>query len=315
MTTDRSQRPPRPGSTIDGAVLDHVAHAVPRWQDAWARYVVDLGARWKSGGAGVGFSPAQLRFGNDARLELLMPERVEENDFLSRFLGRHGPGAHHLTFKVPDLDAALAAATAAGYSPTGIDRSDPGWQEAFLSPREATGVVVQLAQAAHEWVNEPPPDFPTGTRSTRDGTQLPPAHLELVVHAIGHLAEGIDLFAGLLGGVETGTGEEDGIAWAELRWPGPLGLRLVAPADGDPAPALDAWLEGRPGRVHHLQLAVAEPAGVAGARPTTLHDVLVAAPGGPHEPPLHPPLAPSEPLEVHPADNHGLRLVLRPAAG
>lgn len=315
MATDRSQRQLRPGSSIDGAVLDHVAHAVPRWQDAWTRYAVDLGARWKSGGAGVGFSPAQLSFGNGARLELLMPGNVEDDDFLARFLDRHGPGPHHLTFKVPDLDVALAAATAAGYSPIGIDRSEPGWQEAFLSPREATGVVVQLAQAAHEWVNDPPPDFPAGARTGSDGTPLPAAHLELVVHAVARLAEGLDLFAGLLGGTEARSGEEDGVAWAELRWGGPLGLRLVAPADSDPVPVLRTWLGDRSGRVHHLQLAVAEPAGVTGAQPSTLLPVLVAPPGPPREPsPAHG-TAPSEPLEVRPADNEGLRLVLRPGAG
>lgn len=314
-TTDHPGEWTRSGPPIDAAVLDHVAHAVPRWQDAWTRYAVDLGARWKSGGAGVGFSPAQLRFGNGARLELLMPSRVEESDFLARFLARHGPGAHHLTFKVPDLDAALAAAAAAGYSPIGIDRSDPGWQEAFLSPREATGVVVQMAQAANEWVNEPPEDFPTGTRSARDGTPLPPARLELVVHAVARLAEGLGLFAGLLGGVEVGSGEADGVAWADLRWPGPLGLRLVSPADSDPSPALRSWLADRSGRVHHLHLAVGEPAGVTGARPSTLPGVLVAAPATSGAPAGDRPLPPAATLEVRPEDNQGLRLVLRHAAG
>ncbi len=316
-TTGRHRGHHRTERSVEGVVLDHVAHSVPRWQDAWARYAVDLGARWKSGGPGLGFSPAQLRFGNDARLELLMPARVDESDFLARFLARHGPGAHHLTFKVPDLDTALAAATAAGYTPLDVDRSDPGWLEAFLSPREATGVVVQLAQAAGDWVNDPPGDFPTGARAARDGALLPPARLELVVHAVAHLSEGLALFAGLLGGTEVASGDADGIAWAELRWPGPLGLRLVAPADGAPAPAVRSWLGSRAGRVHHLHLRVAEPAGVAGARPTALPGVLVAPPaptGGAAAGPLRHQQA-AAPVEVPPEDNHGLRLVLCDAPG
>src|SRR5665213_2365264 len=50
------------GTGIEGTVLDHIAHAVPRWQDVWGRYATDLGASWSSGGPGPGFAPAQLRF-------------------------------------------------------------------------------------------------------------------------------------------------------------------------------------------------------------------------------------------------------------
>ena len=59
--------------SISGAVLDHIAHAVPRWEDAWPRYVGQLGAVWHSGGPAPGFAPVQLRFANRARLEVLMP--------------------------------------------------------------------------------------------------------------------------------------------------------------------------------------------------------------------------------------------------
>lgn len=310
------------GSPTDRIVLDHVAHAVVRWQDAWARYAVDLGARWASGVSdGAGFSPAQLRFGNGARLELLMPSRTESNDFLARFLDRHGPGAHHVTFKVPDLDRAIDAARTAGLTPIGIQRSDPAWQEAFLSPRQATGVVVQLAQAAGDWVTEAPEDFPTSARTFSDGTPVPPAHLDLVVHAVARLDEGLALFAGLLGGTEVGRGEEDGVVWAELRWSGPLGLRLVAPADDGLTNPLASWIGGRSGRIHHLHLTAAEPDSVTGARPSGLPSVLSS-------PPLSAPLASSvapgsprldrspssaSPLEVPPEANLGLRLVLTQA--
>ena len=66
-------RPPTDGHRIDGTVLDHVAHAVPRWQDVWDRYAIDLGAEWTSGGPGPGFAPGQLQFANGARVEVLMP--------------------------------------------------------------------------------------------------------------------------------------------------------------------------------------------------------------------------------------------------
>ena len=45
--------------------------------------------------------------GGGMTVELLVEWEPEQNDFLARFLARHGPGQHHLTFKVPDLAATL----------------------------------------------------------------------------------------------------------------------------------------------------------------------------------------------------------------
>jgi catechol 2,3-dioxygenase-like lactoylglutathione lyase family enzyme len=179
-----------------------VAVAVEQWADAWPTWVQTLGGRWSSGGLGVGFSPAQLSFANGARLEVLAPHQVETNDFLRRFLDRGGPGPHHLTFKVPDIHAALAAAEAAGFTPEQIDLSDPGWLEAFLHPRQAQGVVVQLAQAAQSWESPAPEGFPVPA--------APPAALTHVTHAVADLDDGLALFAGLLGATveDLGTGPD-----------------------------------------------------------------------------------------------------------
>ena len=80
-------------------------------------------------------------------IESLVVWRPEDDDFLERFVARHGGGAHHITFKVPDLagDARRVRAPAAS-RPSGVRLDDPHWQEAFLQPRDAHGTVVQLAQ-------------------------------------------------------------------------------------------------------------------------------------------------------------------------
>src|SRR5262249_18565316 len=95
---------------IEGVDLDHVAVAVERWADAWPRFVGVVGGRWMSGGRGPGFAPCQIGYANQMRVEILEPNEVERNDFLRRFLDRSGPGPHHLTFKVKDLEAALSTA-------------------------------------------------------------------------------------------------------------------------------------------------------------------------------------------------------------
>ena len=233
-----------------GPVLDHVAVAVEAWAQAWPRYVLQLGGRWASGGRNVGFAPAQLAFANGARLEVLEPWEPQANPFLRRFLDHSGPGPHHLTFKVPDIEAALGAVEAAGFSPVSVDLSDPGWKEAFLHPRQAGGIVVQLAQAAGYWESPPPEGFP------RPGE--PPAALCHVTHVVADLEGAIELFGDILAGtVERHPVHPPDVDTATVRWPGPLALRLVAPTAGGAAVA--AFLGGRPGRLHHLAFLLDGP--------------------------------------------------------
>ena len=243
--------------------LDHVAVAVEAWGEAWPRYVVELGGEWASGGLNVGFGPAQLRFANGARLEILQPWQTEANPFLRRFLDRDGRGPHHLTFKVPDIRRALADAEAAGFTPVSVDLSDPGWKEAFLHPRQAGGIVVQLAQAAGSWEAPPPEGFPIERPPE-------PAALLRATHAVADLDAALALYAGLLGGRVEHHHSSGPSSWraATVRWTGPLALRLVAPTSGDME--LLAWLGGRPGRLHHL--VVAQP-GVATRTPSAPNHV------------------------------------------
>ncbi len=237
-------------SPVDGATLDHVAVAVERWSDAWPRYVGALGGRWHSGGLNVGFGPAQLGFANGARLELLQPWQPEDNPFLRRFLDSNGPGPHHMTFKVDDIAAALKAVATEGFNPVGIDLSDPGWKEAFLHPRQASGIVVQLAQADGQWTSPPPHGFPAHPAE-------PAASLVRVTHAVADMGRGLALFHGLLGGNigRTGAASDGSWTYAEMAWSGPLRVRLIAPVAGGEGP-LTSWLGDRPGRVRHLAFAL-----------------------------------------------------------
>jgi catechol 2,3-dioxygenase-like lactoylglutathione lyase family enzyme len=295
---------------IEAAALDHVAVAVERWSDAWPRYAIELGGTWSSGGLNVGFGPAQLRYANGGRVEILQPWRPQDNPFLRRFLDGHGPGPHHLTFKVPDLAAALDLARDAGLTPVGVDMSAPDWKEAFLHPRQATGIVVQLAQAAYAWESPPPEGFPTA----RPG---PPASLLRVTHAVSDLGEGLALFEGLLGGRRVAGGEGPDQSWdfADLEWPGPPILRLVAPHLGTDTATrggpLGTWLGVRPGRLHHLAFAIgATPEGPGGS-PALSPDAFQPRTDVPG---VFPGDGPTQVLE--PGDNLGTRLVvIRPNEG
>jgi len=127
--------------------FDHVSIAVP--DIARALPLVEmLAGRFRSGGiAPGGFRWAQWYLPGAGKLELVAPLDADDTShFLVKFLAKRGPGLHHVTFKVSDINAAIARAEQAGFAVVDIDTSDAGWKEAFLHPRSASGVLVQIAE-------------------------------------------------------------------------------------------------------------------------------------------------------------------------
>jgi methylmalonyl-CoA/ethylmalonyl-CoA epimerase len=262
---------PTPSIAPDTIDLDHVAVAAESHADVWPRYAGELAGDWVSGGVAIGFAAGQVRYANGMKLEVLAPANVDQNDFLRRFLDRNGPGPHHLTYKVKDIRGALKLAEAAGYRPVNAQLDDPGWKEAFLHPKDAPGVVVQLAQAAGDWSSDPPADLPAPVAGAARATLL---H---VAHAVASLDEGLRLFEGLLSGQRVAEGEGDGVRWVELGWKGPGRVRLIQPTSATGSGAeVSAWLQGRPGRVLELVFQTDSPHVVTGAQPVA--DGLVVPP-------------------------------------
>ena len=146
--------------------FDHIAIAVSRMADAPAFLVGELGGAPAHGGPADVYTFGQWRFKDGGRLEILEPRG--HDGFLHRFLAQRGSGIHHVTFLVPSLREACDRAGAHGYTIVGYDDSNAGWQEAFLHPKQALGIVVQLAASEPEssdagrrrWVAPPGPSNP-----------------------------------------------------------------------------------------------------------------------------------------------------------
>jgi hypothetical protein len=136
-----------------GTRFDHIAIAMHRIADATDVLVGRLGGRPLSGGPGGGFRWAAWRFEGDGSVEVIEPAGAD--GFLDRFLATRGPGLHHVTFKVARLADAGARAEAQGYRLVGRDESDPDWRVAYLHPKEALGIVVQLGQSAGRYGRRP----------------------------------------------------------------------------------------------------------------------------------------------------------------
>ena len=208
--------------------LDHVALASRDSQAVMRVLVGELGGTVTQGAISPGFRPVQVRMGNVERgmtIELLEPHRVEEFDFLERFLDDRGPGPHHLTFKVDDLVAALARVEAAGLHPTGVFLDSPRWKECFLHPAEAHGTVVQLAEGGFVY-----PSFAEHFAAARAGNPYgeprwwddpgprapEPTFLDRVVVATPALDAATAFYTDLLGGtVGEAASDRRDIVWAD----------------------------------------------------------------------------------------------------
>jgi catechol 2,3-dioxygenase-like lactoylglutathione lyase family enzyme len=235
------------------ADFDHLALAAPDRSELNRRYAGDLGARFVTNGATAGLYATIVRFSNGVRLEAIEPYGVEQDDFLVRFLARHGPGFHHITFVVPSVDAAAAESEARGYRILG-SRTEH-LTEVFLHPKEALGVVVQYVEPRDYSGATEPPGFPTGSTC---------ANLDHVSLVVGSLDEARRLFVDLLSGQDTALEHAEAARWVDVSWRTPGTLRLLEPAAASP---LSTWLGDRSGAVHHLAFTVDDPDAVPDAEP------------------------------------------------
>ena len=131
------------------ATLDHIGIAVANLDDALRFYRDALGLEIEaaeevpSQRVRAHFIPA-----GGAALELL--EAMDETSPIAKYVAKRGPGLHHITLAVDDIEAALARLKARGVRL--IDESPrPGAHGslvAFIHPASAHGVLVELKQRA-----------------------------------------------------------------------------------------------------------------------------------------------------------------------
>jgi methylmalonyl-CoA/ethylmalonyl-CoA epimerase len=210
---------------VSGIRFDHIAIAARRIADAPPYLMGVLGGVPFFGMSADVFRFGQWEFEGGGRIEVLEPRG--DDGFLHRFLATRGPRVHHVTFKVPSLDEARAQATALGYGVVGYAASVPRWKEAFLHPRDALGIVVQIVESPDEpprghW--RKPPPMPADP---------PPAVRLLGLRLGAHAAERARRqWATLLGGAETA--ERGALVY---RWPGsPLRIAVEIDPTGEEGP-------------------------------------------------------------------------------
>lgn len=125
--------------------IAHIGIAVPDVGEALRFYrdVLQLPTRGPEEADGARIVHVEF---DGAEVELLEP--LQADSPIGRFLARRGPGIHHVCYRVPDLDAALAACAAHGHALIDeVPRRGAGnCRIAFLHPKSTNGILVELTE-------------------------------------------------------------------------------------------------------------------------------------------------------------------------
>jgi methylmalonyl-CoA/ethylmalonyl-CoA epimerase len=130
---------------VPGATIAHVGIAVPDLEAALAFYRDVLGLAPGAPETVDGAAIVALPLG-PSQVELLSP--LTTDGPVAKFLAQRGPGIHHVCYRVPDLDAALAACRRHGYRLVDETprRGHGGRRIAFVHPKSTAGILLELTE-------------------------------------------------------------------------------------------------------------------------------------------------------------------------
>ena len=92
----------------------------------------------------LGFYWQVFSAGDLSRLELLTP--TDEESFLNSFLDNRAGGVHHITCQTSDLESVRKNLEEYRIPSFGYSAENPHWKELFIHPKDAFGVLIQIAE-------------------------------------------------------------------------------------------------------------------------------------------------------------------------
>lgn len=136
------------------ARIDHVALAVKDYDKALKFFTTLLGAV-----PGAYADDPNMKYlwqltsiGDLSRFELLTP--TGDGSFLDGFLSDKEGGIHHVTMQTPDIHQAKKILEENMIPYFGFRDYGPIWKELFIHPRDAFGVLIQIAEfTPDDWLS------------------------------------------------------------------------------------------------------------------------------------------------------------------
>lgn len=136
--------------------IDHISIAVKDYENARRFFQEILGA---VPGAGAENHHEKIfwqmfSLGDLSRLELIYP--TKQQGLLERFLGnKKDGGVHHLTLQTPDIQKTKQILENQNIPYFGYNEYGDFWKEIFIHPKDAFGVLIQIAQCnPDDWLHE-----------------------------------------------------------------------------------------------------------------------------------------------------------------
>lgn len=127
--------------------LDHIAIAVPDFEAAIERFLLDFGLNYK-GTEDVVSAKTKTAFFPivGTKIELIHP--LNDEGPVKKYLEKRGGGLHHICFKTDDIEDDMERLKGKGYqflSDT-PQAGAHGTRVAFIHPKSADGVLIELAE-------------------------------------------------------------------------------------------------------------------------------------------------------------------------
>jgi len=144
--------------------IDHVAIAVKDYEKAFNFFTRLLGAvpGTYAKEAPMKYLWQNMALGDLSRLEILTP--TGQGSFLDNFLKDKDGGVHHMNLQTSDIYKTKQMLEDNDIPYFGFNDYGPFWKELFIHPRDAFGVLIQIAEfEADDWIS-PEVKMPYGRR-------------------------------------------------------------------------------------------------------------------------------------------------------
>ena len=230
--------------------LDHISMGHESWQQQsdWLQRVLGFKRlhAFPAGGGDFDGSVSQAP-GTDIEFEVISP--VGPKSFVQKFLNERGPGLHHITVEVPDIEVAAIQLEALGLTPFGGITQDSSWKMTYVHPKESGGILWQLF--------EPYKHLAPQDRSTTGGA----VNLKRVDHvsmAVRDLQAQIDWQERVFGMEQMERWSDDALGYdgCVMRIPNSqLQFEIIAPATPDSF--VEKYIATRGQGMHHICCEVA----------------------------------------------------------